>query len=79
MAEIEKLNDNALDEVSGGQKYSIGNVPVPVHAYPNGPVLVTLYMGDYLTTDGQTQWSGGTLWYHVYTAYCEGCVDGRYL
>ena len=44
MADFEKLNDNALDGVSGGQKYSIGNVPVPVHAYPNGPVLVTLYI-----------------------------------
>ena len=29
MAEFEKLHDDKLDEVSGGQKYNIGNIPVP--------------------------------------------------
>ena len=52
MAEIEKLKDGELDEVSGGTKYNIGNIPVPVRPYPNGPILYTLTMGDYLVTDG---------------------------
>ena len=79
MAEIEKLNDDKLDEVSGGQKYNIGNIPVPVSPYPNGPVIFTLTMGDYLVTDGQTLWRDGVQWFHVFTAYGEGCIPGYYL
>ena len=79
MAEIEKLKDGELDEVSGGTKYNIGNIPVSVYAYPCGPVLYTLTMGDYLVTDGQFQWKNGIQWFHVYTAFGEGCIDGRFL
>ena len=56
MAEVEKLKDEALNEVSGGQKYNVGNIPISVHPYPNGPVLYVLTMGDYLVTDGQVIW-----------------------
>ena len=35
MAEVEKLKDEALNEVSGGQKYNVGNIPISVHPYPN--------------------------------------------
>lgn len=79
MAELEKLHDDKLDEVSGGQKYNIGNIPVPVHPYPDGPVLYVLTMGDYLVTDGQVIWKNGTSWHHVFTAFGEGCVNGAYL
>jgi len=79
MAEIEKLKDGELDTVSGGKKYNIGNIPVPVRPYPNGPILYTLTMGDYLVTDGQVIYRDGIQWCHVFTAYGEGCVDGRYL
>jgi hypothetical protein len=79
MAEMEKLNESALDEVSGGQKYNIGNIPVPIHPYPNGPVLYYLRQGDYLVTDGQSLWRDGVQWCHVYTAYGEGCVNSYYL
>ena len=50
-AEIEKLHDDKLDEVSGGQKYNIGNIPVPVHPYPDGPVLYVLTMGETTTLE----------------------------
>jgi hypothetical protein len=79
MANPEKLSDEKLDAVSGGQKYNIGNIPVPVHPYPNGPVLFVLTMGDYLVTDGQVIWRDGVSWHHVFTAYGEGCVNGSYL
>ena len=79
MADLEKLSDEKLDAVSGGQKYNIGNIPVPVHPYPNGPVLFVLTMGDYLVTDGQVIWRDGMSWHHVFTAYGEGCVNGSYL
>ena len=61
------------------KKYNIGNIPVPVRPYPNGPILYTLTMGDYLVTDGQVIYRDGIQWCHVFTAYGEGCVDGRYL
>ena len=77
MADFEKLNDDELDNVSGALKFNIGRNPVPVRPYPNGPVLYTLFQGDYLVTDGQTkQDNNGVTWYHVYTAYGEGCVEG---
>ena len=79
MAEIEKLKDGELDEVSGGKKYNVGNLPVPVRPYPNGPILYHLTMGDYLVTDGQVIVRDGVRWCHVYTAYGEGCIDGSYL
>ena len=79
MAELEKLKDEALGEASGGQKYNVGNIPIPVHPYPNGPVLYVLGPGDYLVTDGQVIWRDGVPWNHVYTAFGEGCVNGNYL
>ena len=79
MAEIEKLQDSELDAVSGGTKYNVGDIPVPVHSYPNSPVLYYLTLGDYLVTDGQVIWRDGVKWCHVFTGYGEGCVDGRYL
>ena len=79
MAELEKLKDEALGEASGGQKYNVGNIPISVHPYPNGPVLYVLGPGDYLVTDGQVIWRDGVPWNHVYTAFGEGCVNGNYL
>ena len=76
MAEIEKLKDGELDEATGGTKYNVGNIPVPVHPYPNGPILYYLTPGDYLVTDGQVIVRDGVRWCHVFTAYGEGCVDG---
>ncbi len=73
---VKKISDEELGAISGGQKYNIGNIPVYVSDYPDGPAFVILNIGDYLVTDGQSCWSSGILWRHVYTAYGAGWVNG---
>ena len=76
MAELEKLDDGSLDEVSGGVKYNIG--PQPVYVYDNsGKLRHVLYQGDYLVTDGQ--YGMGGRYAHVYYYGGDGWVDASIL
>ena len=79
MANLEKLNDEKLDAVSGGQKYNIGAQPVDVLNAPNGRLIARLYQGDFLVTDGTHAYAGGVNWYHVFFSRGEGYVNGAVL
>ena len=79
MANLEKLNDEKLDAVSGGQKYNIGAQPVDVLDAPNGRLIARLYQGDFLVTDGTHVYSGGVNWFHVFFSRGEGYVNGAVL
>lgn len=79
MADIEKLNDETLDAVSGGRKYTIGSQPVDVLSAPNGRLIARLYPGDFLVTDGSYAYAAGVNWYHVFFSRGEGYVNGAVL
>ena len=79
MADIEKLNDETLDAVSGGRKYTIGSQPVDVLSAPNGRLIARLYPGDFLVTDGRYAYAAGVTWSHVFFSRGEGYVNGAVL
>ncbi len=79
MADMEKLEDQELDAVSGGVKYTVGPAPIYVFDAPGGNLRHVLYQGDYFVTDGQVYWVGGTGWAHIYLAHGDGYVDSRAL
>ena len=79
MSNLEKLSDEKLDAVSGGQKYNIGAQPVDVLDSPNGRLIARLYQGDFLVTDGSFAYAAGVNWYHVYISRGEGYVNGAVL
>ena len=78
MADFEKLSDNELDKVSGGQKFFIGGPPVSVYDR-FGNVFRVLYRekGDFFVTDGTGITVGNVYYAHVYLDHGDGYVDSR--
>jgi hypothetical protein len=77
MADLEKIQDSELDEVSGGIKYNIGS---PVYVYDaNAQLRHVLYPGDFLVTDGTYKWAGSKRFAHVIYAGGDGYVDSSIL
>ena len=67
--EIKKVNDEALEDVTGGRKRIVHNDSVNyanLRVSPNGQVCGRAYNGEAVYTTGNHVWKGDYNWYEVY-------------
>ena len=68
MSDINKINDESLEEVSGGKRRMVKNTSVGyanLRESPNGKVVGRVYNGEYVNTTGAHKFRGEYDWYEV--------------
>jgi hypothetical protein len=78
MSDINKINDESLESVSGGKEVQVHNDAVPYANLRTAPgldsrVKLKLDNGDWVGTTGKKEYKDGYTWYQVYVVGSEDC------